>query len=49
MQLMRTMRMKKTKDKQSKTKDNKESKGRLYERMNGETIYHTNKDKDIIT
>ena len=49
MQLMRTMRMKTTKGNQRPIKDNKESKGRLYERMNGETIYHTNKDKDIIT
>ena len=36
-------------ERQRQIKDNKESKGRLYERMNGETIYHTNKDKDIIT
>ena len=30
-------------------KDNEDNQSRLYERMNGETIYHTNEDKDIIT
>ena len=44
-----TKKDKDNKERHRQLKTLEERQSRLYERMNGETIYHTNKDKDIIT
>ena len=39
--------MNKDKDEQMDTKNDKDNKGRLYERMNGEELYHQDKPRQV--